>query len=410
VALARLRQLAAHETGHTLGFSHNFSGSTWGRASVMDYPAPRIELKNGKIDLSDAYGVGIGKWDMFTIDWLYGSVPSGAAGQAVLNAKAKAASAWGYRFVTDADARPLGSAQPYGSLWDDGADPAAELMRLMKVRRYAIDHFGLSALTPGEAVQDLKRKYVPIYLLHRYQLQATAKLVGGLDYPYAVAGDAKPAAIPVSQKEQRAALSALLATLKPGALDTPEHLLPLLSAGQSGAPDRQYEIEVMPTLGPAVFDRLAAADIASGMTIDALIAPDRLARLADQKSRDAKDLGARDALRALMHAVFPGRAAPGRLAAIQRRVQTRLALEMARTAQGPKTAPGVAALLQAQLSALAHRLKAVPGQGPVERAHRAWLAHILTHERELTRVLGEKSRTLPVPPGSPIGEGYMGPL
>ena len=114
VALARLRQLAAHETGHTLGFSHNFAGSTWDRASVMDYPAPRIELKNGKIDLSDAYGVGVGKWDDFTVDWLYGDVPAGAAGQAALNAKAEAALAKGYRFVTDADARPLGAAPALG--------------------------------------------------------------------------------------------------------------------------------------------------------------------------------------------------------------------------------------------------------------------------------------------------------
>lgn len=409
-ALARLRQLAAHETGHTLGFSHNFAGSTWGRASVMDYPAPRIELKNGKIDLSDAYGVGVGRWDMFTVNWLYGYVPPGAAGQAELNAKAKAALAKGYRFVTDMDARPLGSGQPYGSLWDDGADPAAELVRLMKVRRFAIDHFGLSALTPGEAVADLKRKYVPIYLLHRYQLAATAKLVGGIDYSYPVMGDAKPAAVPVPQAEQRAALNALLETLKPGQLDTPEHLIPLLSAGQSGEPDRQYQIEVMPTFGPAVFDRLVAADIASGMTIDALIAPDRLGRLADQKSRDAKDLGARDELHALTRTEFPGHPAPGRLAAIQRRVQTRLVLDMARTARDANTPPDIAALLQAQLSALTHQLKAAPGHGPTARAHRSWLVRLLTHDREMTRVLGEKARTPPVPPGSPIGEGALDQL
>jgi len=403
-ALARLRQLAAHETGHTLGFSHNFAGSTWDRASVMDYPAPRIELKDGKPDLSDAYGVGVGQWDMFTVDWLYGWEPDGAAGEVDLDKKAADALAKGYRYVTDEDARPLGAGQPYASLWDDGPDPAAELVRMLKVRRAAIDNFGTEALLPGEAVADLKRKYVPIYLLDRYQIDAAAKLVGCVDYRYAVAGDPEPVATPVSQNEQRAALAALLQTLQPAELDTPERLMPLLSSGLSGDDDRQYAIEVMPTLGPAIFDRLVAADIASGMTIDALIAPERLARLADQNRRDAKDLSALDVLHALVTAEFPGHAAPGRLAPIQRRVQTRLVLDMARTARDAKTPPNVAGLLEAELSAVVHRLRAAPGSDAAERAHRAWLVHLLTDERELTRVLAEKDRTPEVPPGMPIGE------
>jgi len=403
-ALARLRQLAAHETGHTLGFSHNFAGSTWDRASVMDYPAPRIELKDGKPDLSDAYGVGVGKWDMFTIDWLYGWEPDGPEGQADLDSKAADAVAKGYRYVTDEDARPLGAGQPYASLWDDGADPAAELVRMLKVRRAAIDNFGMSALLPGEAVSDLKRKYVPIYLLDRYQIDAASKLVGGVDYRYAVAGDPEPVAAEVPQKQQRAALNALLQTLQPAALDTPERLMPLLSSGLSGDDDRQYAIEVMPTMGPAIFDRLVAADIASGMTIDALIAPERLARLADQSRRDAKDLDALDVLRALVGTVFPGHVAPGRLASIERREQTRLVLDMARTARDAKTPPNVAGLLEAELSAVAGRLKTAPAGDAAERAHRAWLAHLLTDERELTRVLAEKERTPEVPPGMPIGE------
>ncbi|MDE2164243.1 MAG: zinc-dependent metalloprotease [Alphaproteobacteria bacterium] len=401
VALARLRQLAAHEVGHTLGFSHNFAGSSQDRASVMDYPAPRILLKNGKLDLSDAYGVGVGKWDMFTVDWLYGEDPPGAAGEAERNAKVEAMLKSGMRYVTDEDARPLGAAQPWASLWDDGPDPAAELARLMKVRRAAIDEFGLEALEPGEPVADLKRKYVPIYLLHRYQIDAAAKLVGGVDYRYTVNGDTDPGAKPVPQAQQREALNALLETLSPAELDTPERLIPLLSAAPTGESDRQYEIEVLPTFGPAVFDPLVAADVAAGLTIDALIAPERLARLADAKRRDAKVLGAHDVLDALTAKVFAPPASP-RLAAIANREQTRLTLDIAREARAKTTPPDVAADLSAELSAISARLKTGGGDAAT-RAHKAWLAHLLANDSELDKALAEPERTPDVPPGMPIG-------
>src|SRR3569833_1429822 len=180
VALTRIRQLGAHETGHALGFAHNFAASTQGRISVMDYPPPRIGLKDGRIDLSDAYATGIGRWDRFTVDWLYGT------GDA--NAKTTAAIKEGLRFVTDGDARPQDAAQPWGSLWDDGADPAAELSRMMAVRRAAIDQFGTRALHPGEPVADLRRRYVPIFLLHRYQLDAASKMLGGVVFAFVLFG------------------------------------------------------------------------------------------------------------------------------------------------------------------------------------------------------------------------------
>jgi len=403
VALARLRQLAAHEVGHTLGFSHNFAASTQDRTSVMDYPPPRILLKNGRIDLSDAYGVGVGKWDMFTVDWLYGEDPPGIAGEAERNAKVETMLKSGLRYVTDEDARPLGAAQPWASLWDDGPDPAAELVRIMKVRRAAISQFGLSALEPGEPISDLKRKYVPIYLLQRYQIDAAAKLVGGVDYRYTVNGDANPDATPVPQATQRAALNALLETLAPSELDTPERLIPLLDAAPTGETDRQYAIEILPTFGPAVFDPLVAADVAAGLTIDALIAPERLARLADAKRRDPRILGARDVLDVLAAKVF---AAPKseRLAAIVRREQTRLTLDIAREARAKTTPSDVAADLSAELSAIAARLKSGGGDAAT-RAHKVWLAHLLANDRELDKVLAEPERTPEVPPGMPIGDG-----
>jgi hypothetical protein len=403
VSLARIRQLGAHEVGHALGFAHNFAASTQDRASVMDYPAPRVKLTDGKVDLSDAYGKGIGVWDRFTVDWLYGVVPAGSAGEAVLAAKARAATDRGMRYVSDADSRPPGAAQPWGSLWDDGADPAAELGRMMQVRRVALDHFGVNALRTGEAVAGLKRKYVPIYLLHRYQVEAAAKALGGIDYAFAVKGDAHQAATPVSVAQQRAALAALMATLAPGELDTPEALIPLLDAAQSGEPDRQDEIEVMPSSGTAaVFDPLAAAEIAASLTIDAVINPDRLGRLVDQHRRDPRMLGADEVLDRLIAATFAP--APGRQAEIARRIQTRTVLDLAAVARDPKTSPAVAAEIDQRLADLASRLKTPAGTDPADRAHRARLARLLTDKDALSHLLGDPKSKPEVPPGMPIGD------
>ncbi len=397
VSLARLRQLSAHEVGHSIGFAHNFAGSTQDRASVMDYPAPRVLLKDGRIDLSDAYGVNIGGWDKFTVDWLYGE-----DGEPALR-KVKASIDQGQRYVTDVDSRPLGVAQPWGSLWDDGADPAAELTRMMAVRRAALDQFGLGALKPGEPVANLKRKYVPIYLLHRYQLEAASKLLGGVDFAYAVIGDGRETSSPVPAAQQRAALAALLATLDPKALDTPESLTAMLSSAQSGDPDRQYVIEVFATAGGPVFDPLVAAEVAAGLTLDNLLAPDRLARLVDQHRRDPAQLGVGEMLDRLIDTAFAP--AAGRLGEISRRVQTRLVLNLAGAARDPKVSPAVGSEISARLAALPARLKG--GADPADRAHRQRLIALLG-DPALLAELSEPKLKPQTPPGMPIGDGDFG--
>lgn len=394
VALARLRQLSAHEVGHSIGLAHNFAASTQDRASVMDYPAPRILLKDGRLDLSDAYGVGIGAWDRFTVDWLYG-----AGGDEALR-KVKASVDQGQRYVTDVDSRPLGAGQPWGSLWDDGDDPAAELDRIMKVRRVAIDRFGLGALKPGEPVINLKRKYVPIYLLHRYQLDAASKSIGGVDFAYSVIGDGRETSPPVPAAQQRAALSAVLATLAPRELDTPEALTAMLSSAQSGEPDRQYEIEVFGTAGGPVFDPLTAAEAAASLTLDNLLAPDRLARLIDQHRRDPGQLGAGELLDRLLDTVFAS--ASGRQAEIARRVQTRLVLNLANAARDPKLSPAAASEISARLEALPGRLKG--GTDGADRAHRQRLAALIA-DKDLLAELSAPKLKPKVPPGMPIGDG-----
>lgn len=398
VSLARLRQLSAHEVGHSIGFAHNFAASTQDRASVMDYPAPRVLLKDGRPDLSDAYGVGVGAWDKFTVDWLYGT-----GGDAAALRKVKASVNKGERYVTDIDARPLGTSQPWGSLWDDGADPAVELTRMMGVRRAAIGQFGLGALKPGEPVANLKRKYVPIFLLHRYQLEAASKLVGGVDFAYAVLGDGREASPAVPAAQQRAALAALLSTLAPTELDTPETLTALLSSAQSGEPDRQYTTEVFATAGGPVFDPLVAAEVAAGLTLDNLLAPDRMTRLVDQHRRDPGQLGVGEMLDSLIDAVFAP--ASGRLGEVSRRVQTRLVLNLANAARDPKVSPAVASEISARLAALPARLKG--GVDSADRAHRQRLVALLGDPALLAALSAPKLKP-ETPPGMPIGDGDFG--
>jgi hypothetical protein len=400
-AIGRLHQLAAHEVGHTLGFAHNFGASTQGRTSVMDYPPPRVKLTNGKIDLSDAYGKDIGDWDRFLVDWMYADVPPGAAGRKVLADKARAA-AEKLRFVQDTDGRPVDSGHPDGAIWDDGADPIAELDRMMAVRKVAIDQFGEQALRPGEALEALRRKFVPIYLLHRYQVEAAAKSVGGVDFGYGVKGDRNAAATLVPAERQRAALSALLAAMTPQVLDTPERLIPLLSSGQSGRPDRQTEIEVFATAGGPVYDSLVAADVGAGVVVEALTAPARLNRLVDQHRRDANEPGVGEVTGRLLDAAFTP--ATGRYAEIARRVQTRTVLDLAYAARQADTSPGAASEIDQALADLADKLKAQPGTDPAERAHRLHLAALLTDKDELKRVLADPKMRPETPPGMPIGE------
>ena len=387
VALARIRQLGAHEVGHALGFVHNFAASTQDRASVMDYPPPRIGLKDGAPDLADAYGVGVGRWDRYAVDWLYGTDDDAAA-----RAKAAAAQAAGLRFVSDADARATDTAQPWASMWDDGADPVAELRHVMAVRTAALARFGTATLTPGEPVADLARKLVPIWLLHRYQVDAAAKAIGGVDFAYSVAGDGHERATVVPGDRQRAAMDALLATLDPSALTVAPALLPLLSAGRQGSEDRQFDTEVFASAGTSIFDPLVAADIAASITLDALLAPSRLQRLVIQHATDPALPGAEellDRLRPRVLAVTDG--------AVPRQIAWRIVLAMAQARRDTAAMPLVAAALDGQLRTIADQLAARKGN-----AWAASLSHVIGDKAALDAQL---ARSRPrVPPGMPIGD------
>ncbi|RMG66671.1 MAG: hypothetical protein D6722_14525 [Bacteroidetes bacterium] len=182
MALARLRQLAAHEVGHTLGLVHNYVASTQDRASVMDYPHPRIDWSRSGPDFEAAYATGIGGWDKRAIVYGYQPVPTGVSGQIALQEILAETEAMGLAFLTDADARPAGSAHPHTHLWDNGTDASEELTRLLELRERALADFGAAQIPPGAPMATLEEVLVPLYYMHRYQVEAAAKVIGGVAY------------------------------------------------------------------------------------------------------------------------------------------------------------------------------------------------------------------------------------
>lgn len=404
MALARIRQLSAHEVGHTLGLAHNFAASARERASVMDYPHPLVRVgADGVPDLSNAYAVGVGDWDRLAIAYGYRQFASGLDEATALEKIIQDGLAAGLYFISDADARPSGGAHPQAHLWDNGVDPADELQAVMAVRAAALERFTQRAIPMGRPLAELEETLVPIYFYHRYQSEAAVKLIGGLDYRYALRGDGQPVTRPVSGATQRNALGVLLGTLDPASLALPPALLETIPPRAFGMERNRetFDIRTGVTLDP-----LAAAEAAADHVVALLLDPARAARLVEYHARDADQPGFTEVVEALLKATWYARPLEGYAGAIQQSVNG-VVLYRLMALCGNEAAPvTVRALARQHLVRLRETL-ATPTRGddhPLHDAVAAWGAD------RITRFL-EKSDTLPLPapasppPGSPIGCG-----
>lgn len=316
MALARIRQLAAHEVGHTLGLSHNYIASTANRASVMDYPAPLVQLDaDGTIDLSNAYAIGIGEWDKVTIAYGYQDFPPGTDESTKLNSIINDAKSRGLIFLTDQDARSPGSAQPKAHLWDNGTNAVDELSHILEVRKAALNHFSAKNIREGAPMATLEEVLVPIYLYHRYQIEAAAKMVGGVDYKYAMRGDGQVPVSSIAPQEQRRALDALLKTLSADVLAIPESILPLIPPHPAGY-DRTPEVFQLRT--GLTFDPLSAAESAADMTVSILLNRERAARLVEHHALDKSEPSLHEVIGKLITATWKSQHGTGYKAEICR--------------------------------------------------------------------------------------------
>ncbi|MDX1315332.1 MAG: zinc-dependent metalloprotease, partial [Eudoraea sp.] len=293
LALARIRQLSAHEIGHTLGFTHNFAASTNNRASVMDYPHPDFDIRNGAIDFSNAYDTGIGEWDKVTVAYSYSDFPDGTDEKKALNDILEQAREEGLRFISDQDARPLGSAHIYGHLWDNGKQASEELDEVLQIRKIAISNFSAENIPSYQPYSVLEDVFVPLYFFHRYQTEATAKVIGGLDYNYAVRGDRQGIWKTADKELQESALESILKTLDAGEIAIPREKLPLFPPRAIGYNSSRESFRGKTGVS---FDALSAAETASDMTLGLLLHPERASRLIQQKSLDNRQLGLEDVL------------------------------------------------------------------------------------------------------------------
>ena len=301
LALARIRQLSAHEVGHTLGFAHNFAASVSDRASVMDYPHPKITLKNDAIDFSEAYASGIGAWDKVTVAYSYSDIPENQLEKNYLSNLLTAAFSKGLYYISDADARPQGGANAKAHLWDNGASATEELKNVLAVRKKAIENFSIDNIKNGEPLSKLEDVFVPLYFYHRYQTEAVIKLIGGLDYTYAVKGDSGIAVQIISKKEQKAALDEILQTLSINTLKIPHRILKLFPPRAMG-----YERtrESFKSNTNVAFNSLGAVATASDLTLKLLLNPERANRLIEQHAISNANLSLNEVLTKLIRHSF----------------------------------------------------------------------------------------------------------
>jgi hypothetical protein len=407
-ALARIRQLSAHEVGHTLGLGHNYYDSGKGWISVMDYPVALAELRDdGTIDLSRAYHQNAGEWDKVAINWGYRQFPNGGNDEAALKKILDDAWTAELRYFTNQDI----DIHPRADQWTNGANQTTELARLMRVRRAALDRIGLNTIRTGVPTVMIEEPLVPIYMYHRYAVESTASAIGGQDFQYAMRDDNRTPVEWVSAEVQRQAIDALAATLKPSELTIPKRILDLLPPRPPGYGTHR---ELFPRTTGEAFDPVNPAAIAADVTIGFILQPDRAARMVAQSAVDQSLPGLGEVIDRLVRATFD-QPTSGAYEQAVRRAEERVLVDRLTWLAAAAPNAQVRAIASFKLERLQARAAdvgpaAAGSLAEAERAHRLLLAADIKRflERSMTDAMsGRLIPTSSAPPGAPIGDMGM---
>lgn len=404
--LARIRQVSAHEVGHTLGLGHNYIASTYDRGSLMDYPAPRIRVTNGRIDISAAYDSGPGAYDVWAIRWGYGVFPASSESDS-LKAIVAEGLRKGYLYLSDGDARPEGAADPRTNLWDDAATAGEFLSHQMAARRLALQTFGLRNIREGEPLALLQDRFPLLYFFHRFALNGVTKTLGGLEYANALRGDGQQATRIISASRQRDAMRQLLGALEPQELAIPDTVLtlfvPRLDAGSN--------VELIGQRTAPAFDELGAARTLAQMIVDGILQRERSARMVQYAARTADGYSLQEAIGALVKGTWNAPVpAGGKLAAIQGATQRAVAERLVLLAADKEASPEVRAIADDEVSALLTlAAKRAADEAPdKQRAHWRSIAQMIRQYQEKGEI-PVLTPALTAPPGDPFGDDWPSP-
>jgi hypothetical protein len=394
MALARIRQLGAHEVGHTIGFTHNFAASTNNRASVMDYPHPTVTLTNGEVDISNAYATGIGAWDKVTVAYSYSQFDANSNEKEALNAILKKSQDDGLRFITDSDARSLNGAHGFAHLWDNGKNAAAELNNLLEVRAKAISNFSIDNIRTNEPYSVLEDVFVPLYFFHRYQTEAASKVIGGLDYNYAIKGDGQLITKVIDAKTQRETLESILKTVSSKNLAIPEDKLALFPPRAFGYGKTRESFKGK--MGVA-FDPFAAVETSCDMTFGMLLNAERMNRVYQQKVLDPNQLDIKEIIETIASATLKKKSETGYLGEVQQTINISALKHIMALSGDDKLMPQVQALVNFEVM----KLKVILQERRIDPFAMLLVKEIDTY---LGNPSGYKAPDAPkIPDGSPIG-------